>query len=346
MLKKISINNFRNHSSQDINFEKSGLIIIGKNGAGKTSILESIFISSNTKSFRSKDLYECTKYNENYSIIDCFFENDKYTTKWQIKPKKIIFEKNKINLKQQEFIKEKNIFSVIFSPEDLQLPFASPQERRNFLNRVLLITDSDLFIIFQRYQRVLQQRNALLKNIKNGLSQKTMIDFFDNELISNSLIITNKRMLFFKEVESEINNFYKFISSSNQNLSIKFIPNSYENIEEKLKSRIELDIIRGYTSVGSHRDDFVFTLDEKQINNFGSRGEIRSAILALKMAERWFIEKTKKIKPILLLDDVFSELDEKRKSALVEFTQEYQKIITTTDLENVTINKDLAILKL
>lgn len=333
MLKRLTLKNFRNHTQFSIEIPSSGMIIIGPNGSGKTSILESIYALSTTRPFRARQSQIFVKKECEVGEITGETEKDLLEIKWQVSPrKKTLLRQNEIELTASEYLERKNFFAILFSPEDLYLPFDAPQKRRRFLNRILLTLDPNLFQSYQRFEKILVQRNALLRRIDEGKAKREELEFYDQEFAKESEKITKNREQFFQEISPLITKNYTSISSKEETLEVEFRPSVSENVLQKLKENIEKDLHRGSTSAGAHHDDFQFLLRGEHLEESGSRGEVRSAILSFKMAEKKYIQEITKKHPIILLDDVFSELDSNRRKHLTEFVTGEQVIITATDM--------------
>lgn len=383
MLKTLSLINFRNHDHFTCDLPESGIIFVGPNGVGKTSILEAIFSLATTRPFRTRETGVFLKDKENTGGIFAQTNEEKFELQWQLNPRKTILKRNDVSLNAPEFLEKKTFFAVLFSPEDLQLPFSAPAERRKYLNRVLFPLGPKLYRSYQRFEKILKQRNALLRRINEGKSNRDELEFYDEEFAKESVVITEERRKFLKNILEEVSENYKNISGKDEEIEIRFFPSvkiagglapmsdeetvvetmgespSLENtlitrqaslldeIKKTLKKNLEHDIFRGSTNSGAHKDDFCFFLRGEEIQNTGSRGEVRSAVLALKMAERKFIEDMSHKKPILLLDDVFSELDSERRKHLASFLKGQQVIITATDTpERALVGSDLKVMEL
>ncbi len=332
MISALSLRNFRNHADFSVDFSPLGALIVGANGSGKTSLLEAIFLLATLKSFRAKTNDTFIKTGEDFCEISAQTETQNLIFRTAMRPRKgtaLFFDATKKTT--TDFLTEKSFCAVLFSPEDLILPFSPPDRRRRFLNRLLFPLDASLFSVAREFERVLASRNALLRRISDGLAKRNEILFYDEKLCSNSIRITEARADFFSEIAEEISQYYFQISGKDESLEIRFSPDSLDDLPEKLNKNFVLDCARGSTSNGAHRDDFEFFLRGKNIGEVGSRGEIRSAILALKMAEKSFLKRKTGQNPILLLDDVFSELDADRRRHLTSFFENSQIFLTATD---------------
>jgi len=352
-IKSLSLNNFRNFSSQKINFKQDLIIFVGQNGSGKTNILEAIWYLSIPRSFRVKRDHYLIKWGEAYARLSGLIEDQDACKevvaflecggdKTCVFPKdgrgKVKKELKVNNAKVRAIDLLGEFITVLFTPEDINLITAPPQKRRQYLDMILCQTDTKYCHHLMDYKRVLAQRNKLLVSIQKNLTHESSLDVWDERLIELGLSIIKKRQEVFKFFEQDVRIAYQRLSSSKENLSLLYLPRinaDREKFEATVISNRQRDIMRGRTGTGPHRDDFVFLLDSKQVSQCGSRGECRSAILAMKEAELSYIEEITHRKPVLLLDDVFSELDDKRQQELLGLTKGRQTFVTTTGLGDI-----------
>jgi DNA replication and repair protein RecF len=223
---------------------------------------------------------------------------------------------------------------VLFTPDHLDLITGSPHARRQYLDRLLIQVDRAYIESLTAYQRILNHRNALLKRVQFGKAQEWELDLWDARLTEEALKIWEKREAFLAFLQRDLQEDYTSIAGPHKNLTLRSNLHK-DRFEERLIAHRSSDIQSGSTSVGPHRDDFTLFLDDKELAETGSRGEQRSAVLVLKIAELKYIEDRTGEKPLLLLDDVFSELDEKRQEKLGDLLENYQCILTTTALDHV-----------
>jgi DNA replication and repair protein RecF len=336
LVSRIQIKNFRSHDDFNADLDKNVTIITGKNGAGKTSILESIYYLSRGNSFKGT-ARDILKSDSTWWTIKAKTENDNIFISYSEEedtPKK----KYKIN--EQNFSRVPNkhkIPVVLFEPEELRLINGSPARRRKFLDQFIGQIDPHYQMNLRRYEKALKQRNSLLKKPS---TKKDDMFVWNIALGEYGAYITEKRSEFVKDINNKINDVYRSISDNKDEIKIEYSYNSSQNIQQKLFSELEnsfeRDRILGTSSVGPHRHDIKFVFNNTSAKEIASRGEIRTIVLALKFIEMEIIEKIYNDKPIILLDDVYGELDESRQKKLGDMTKDHQVIITSS--HSVDIN--------
>jgi len=331
-IKEIKLENFRNYDFEKIELNEKTNIIFGDNAQGKTNILEAIFINSLGKSFRTNKDKELIKENTDAAKVEIKFvkNNREEKTKLEISDKKIFYI-NDIPLKKtSEIIGKINI--VLFTPEDIGILKDDPQRRRKFLN-IMISQLRPLYIhIFSQYKKTLEQRNNYLKQIKYENKSKEILEIWDEQLIKLGLKIYEYRKEFLEKINEKIKNIHLGITEEKENIKIKYKTNiNLENYREKLIKNREIDIEKGYTSVGVHRDDFEIYINGKNAAIYGSQGQQRSSIISLKLAEAEVIYDEIEDYPVILLDDFMSELDNKRVKGFIKNIKNNQVLITTTD---------------
>ena len=341
-LKSLNIANFRNYESQKLKFNKHSNIFIGNNAQGKTSILEAIYVLAFTKSHRVyKDVSfinnsaEYAKINSLINLNDKDIELDIVVSKLGKKAKY-----NQIELeKLSEYLGILNV--VIFAPEDLDLIKGNPKTRRKFLDLEIGQISKEYIFNLQNYRKVLKQRNDLLKSMQKKQTKDYMLlDVITDQLVGYQEYLLQKRREFVKQIEEFALNHYKQLAATNDKLSIEYIPSIEKEIKEEYIAKYQYDIITGTTNQGIHRDELEFYINDFPIKSHGSQGEQRTAVLAIKLALIDFIYSYKKEYPVLLLDDVLSELDKIRQNNLLEYvSKDIQTFITTTDLNEIDLKK-------
>ncbi len=348
IIKNLTLQNFRNYDSLDISFCPQINIIYGNNAQGKTNILEGIYVLCLTKSHRPYVDNRLLKINTNYLKIKGSFDEKILDKKMVItideKGKRLEVNNQKVN-KINKYIENSSV--IIFYPEDLNLIKGSPQERRRYLNIEMSQLYKDYLINLNDYNKLLKMRNDCLKKLKLNLSvDLSYFNIITNYLADRADIIYNLRTKYFDALNEYCTKIYKKISKYD-NFKVVYKPNVCEkNISYKetllnlFKENYKEEIRVGNTLYGPHKDDYYFYIGEKNLKDYGSQGQQRIAILTHKLSEIELFKKLKNEKPILLLDDVFSELDEIKKNLLLEYiNNNMQVIITTTDLNN--ISKDI-----
>lgn len=340
IIKELQLTNFRNYDNLTINFSPKLNIIYGNNAQGKTNILEGIYTLCLTKSHRLYVDNNLIKTGSIFTRLFGIFEDallDKHLKLFIDENGKQLEKNNNKVKKINEYVLESNI--IIFYPEDLNLIKGSPNERRRYLNIELSQLYNDYMVNLNNYNKLLKIRNALLKQIKKGIN----IDFnyfkiVTECLIDKALIIYKLRKNYFEEINKYADKIYKKISGYD-NFKIIYTPNI--KLEEKgkiidlFKEKYNDEIKVGSTILGPHKDDYYFELGVN-LKEQGSQGQQRMAILTLKLSEIEIFKTLKKQNPIVLLDDVFSELDDDKKNLLLKYIDDdMQVIITTTELNNI-----------
>lgn len=329
IIENIYLENFRNYESQKIKLSPGKNIFFGLNGQGKTNVIEAIYYFCTCKSFRSIHDKEIIRFDSDYSHIRIDFSDNKRknTADIYITDKKSV-KVNGINLeKLSEIIGSINM--VIFTPEHLNLVREGPGTRRNFLDVLISQIKPMYFKYLMNYYKVLKQRNNILKNRK----MLSTIEVWDEKLVQYGVKICEYR----KEAINRMNKFIEKFESENEKFFIEYSPsikNNFTDLEvflSQLKSGLERDIEKGMTMTGPHRDDFDVILNGKSLKKYGSQGQTRTGVLKIKLAECEIIKDITGEEPILLLDDVLSELDEQRRKYFINNIEGRQVIITCTD---------------
>ena len=345
-IKKIKLLNFRNYSKLNFSLTKGINIIYGDNAQGKTNLLESIYVLGVTKSHRNYIDYNLINNNSEYLLIEGNIKNEQFEDKYNIyidKNKKILKINNNIIKKISDYISNINI--IIFYPEDLDIIKGSPQIRRNFINIELSQLHKNYYINLCEYNKILKVRNAYLKKLNKNLSNNlNYLDILTGYLVDKEIEIFKLRKKFINKINEYCCDIYKSITNLD-NFYIEYKPNFNIDITnsnfkkiilEEYKSKYDLDIKLCSTTMGPHRDDIEFFLGEKNLKLYGSQGQQRVGVLAFKLSEIELFKKYKNTTPILLLDDIFSELDDTKKNNLLKYINKgVQTIITTTDLSNL-----------
>jgi len=348
-LKNLSLENFRNFASLKLEFkpQKGINILIGPNAQGKTNILESIYLLSFPRSFRTKKASELIRFDQNYYTIDGNFKRDndqelELKIGYQLNPLRRSYQKNQVQTTLKDYLT--NFQSVIFTPEDIEIITGAPALRRRLVDSLLSQVNREYFQNIVTLTKVLRQRNALLKQISQQQASRNELLYWDQQLIQLTVAITKTRQAYFKFLASQIQQVYSDISSKEIDKARidyrypakhRFATGDYASLEDALKAQLQDDysqeVNSGHTASGPHRDDFEFILNDQPASRFCSRGEKRSLMLSLKIIELQFLEAQTKQRPVLLLDDVFSELDAERRYKLLALTKNYQTFISTVE---------------
>lgn len=339
-INNIKLSNFRNYNKKEIKLHENINVFYGENAQGKTNIIESIFLCSIGKSFRTSKEKELIKFNEEKALIEINFQKSDRdgNIKIEIGDKKQIY-LNGIKLKKlSELLGNINI--VIFTPDDINILKGGPQNRRKFLDIMISQLRPNYMHILTLYLKTLEQRNNYLKQIKLENKDENLLDIWDEKLVEYGIKIYEYRKEFIEKIQNKIKNIHKEITENKEEIEIKYFSdaNTRQNFINELKSRRKLDIIKGFTTKGIHRDDFIVYINGREVEIYGSQGQHRTAILSLKLSELQVIYDEIGEYPILLLDDFMSELDDKRRKNFLNNIKDIQVIITCTEkitLENL-----------
>lgn len=336
-VKSLELKDFRNYDEVKIEFSKGRNILYGDNAQGKTNILESIYLCGTTKSHKGSKDKEMIRIGQDESHIRIYVERNEVTHRVdmhlkKVKPKGVAIDGIPIRKSSELF---GLLHMVFFSPEDLSIIKNGPNYRRRFMDIELCQLDKVYLYNLTCYNKIILQRNNLLKQIphKNHELFDTL-SIWDEQLIFYGRQIIERRKLFISQLNDIIVEIHNKLTSHKEQLIIDYEPNITADLfEEKLKRSVERDIMTKTTNVGPHRDDMSFIIAEKDIRKFGSQGQQRTTALSLKLAEIELVRQVTKDNPILLLDDVLSELDRNRQNQLLDSISEIQTIVTCTGLE-------------
>ena len=339
-INRIKLKNFRNYEEQEIELEPNINIFYGDNAQGKTNIIESIFLCAIGKSYRTSKDKELIKFDKDYTSVNIEFEKSDRSGKIKIDigNKKEIYV-NGIKIKKlSELLGNLNI--VIFTPDDIQILKEGPQKRRRFLDIMIGQLRPNYIHYLNLYNKTLEQRNNYLRQIREQNKDESLLDIWDEKISEYAINIYNYRKEFIEKIKNKIKNIHSEITDKKEEIEIEYISEckSKEEYLRLLKQRRKLDIIKGFTTKGVHRDDFMIYINKKELDIYGSQGQHRTAILSLKLSELNIVYDEIGEYPILLLDDFMSELDKSRRESLIEHIKETQVIITCTDklvLENL-----------
>ena len=341
-VENIRLINFRNYYSLNIDLNKKTNIFIGKNAQGKTNLLEAIYICATGRSFRTNRDKEIINFNKNEAYVGAQMNIGRFDKFIEIKMERDKTKRIRVNKTELKNYKElySGLNVVVFSPEDLKLVKEGPGERRNFLDMEISQIKPVYSYNINRYNKILFQRNNLLRSNKFQKNIKSLLEIFDIQLAKIGTDIIIERNKYIDELSKISNITHNKITLSNENLELKYISNieildnkleMEKNYIDKLNKNIDKDIDSTSTGLGPHRDDILMTINNKDLKTYGSQGQQRTVVLSIKLSEVELIKKERGIYPVLLLDDVFSELDEERRKYLIHSFKDMQTLITVTD---------------
>ena len=342
IIKSIELKNFRNYDQLQIDFDQATNILFGDNAQGKTNILESAYVSATTKSHKGSRDKEMIRFGEEEAHIRTVVS--KREQDFQID---IHLKKNRakgIAINQVPIKKASDLFGILnivfFSPEDLNIIKDGPTERRRFLDLELCQLDKIYLSDLTAYNKLLKQRNTLLKDMIYRPDLKDTLPIWDEQLVEYGKRIIRRRQSFVDELYQIVQKIHSNLSGNRELLTIKYEPNVESMFfEDELFRASERDRKLCQTSVGPHRDDISFLIGDIDIRKYGSQGQQRTAALSLKLSEIELVKKTIGDTPVLLLDDVLSELDSNRQNYLLNSIHDIQTIITCTGLDEFVKNK-------
>lgn len=336
-IEELVLQDFRNYSHQRVTFSPHMNLIIGENGEGKTNLLEAVFVLATTKSHRTNADKDLVRFSASHYYLGCRIHLTRREEKVELgysleRKQKLAKLSGMVLPRLSELVGCLNV--VLFSPEDLDLVKGSPHRRRRFVDILLSQMDRAYLSALQQYNRILSQRNECLRLISMGKFAVDVLDTWDEQLSITAKKICSRRAASLEEV-GQLFCAYATRISEKEKLSIRYCQafpfETEQQFLQKLRSNRHRDIQRGSTPIGPHRDDLMVLINGRVAANYASQGQQRTSVLALKLAELEFLRRSTKEAPILLLDDVFSELDEVRKAALVSvLASDVQSLLTGT----------------
>ena len=332
---RLQLFSYRNYKTADIKFNGGLNVIVGENAQGKTNLLEAVYFTVVGKSFRAKREKEVIHMDSDIAKIKVDIKKEIGTSTVEIIFSKTHKKTVKINgipiQKISELLGEFN--GVFFAPDELKLIKESPEDRRRFMDIDISQTSKQYFYLLTRYEKILENRNKLLKAGHNQADLKNMISIWNEQLADCALKIAKFRQNFVHTLAPYAQMAHSYLSSQKENLTVEYVgikEESTQDIVKVLERNFEKDLALGYTSYGVHRDDIKVCLDGIDVRVYGSQGQQRTCALSLKLAELEIIKTQTRSTPVLLLDDVLSELDEKRKIKLLKFCAKAQTLISCT----------------
>ena len=346
-IEQIALNNYRNYGALDISFDKGTNILYGMNAQGKTNILEAIYMAATTKSHRGSRDKEIIKFGEEESHIKLLVRKNDISRRIDMHLKK---SKNKgVAIDGLPIRRSAELYGLLniifFSPEDLSIIKNGPVERRRFMDMELCQLSRLYYSNLSNYNKVLNQRNNLLRQIYFNKSLIDTLDVWDEQLMSYGIKVIKERESFIEMLGDIVRDIHKGLSGEKEELKIVYNKSVDENdFAEILKSKRDNDCKYESTQYGPHRDDITFFINDMDVRLYGSQGQQRTAALSLKLAEIELVRRIINDSPVLLLDDVMSELDSGRRNALLDAIKDIQTIRTCTGYddfirERITIDK-------
>ncbi len=338
-MRELELTNFRSYERARYELHPAVTLVVGPNASGKTNLLESLYTLASTKSFRAKDRDLIRHEQDHFRIVGSGDEVE-YALGLSVAggplEKRITHDGTKRTLVGHVG----QIQVTLFEPTDLELTAGPPDGRRKYLDFLLCQTDRGYLKTLQAYRRVLKQRNALLEGLEMEALRR-QIFAWDLKLTELASEIYQQRQDLLVQLNASLPGLYGDIAGSVVDLELEYLPSvagdSYgDAFMEALNNNLMRDLGAGFTTIGPHREDFRVHFKNNDISAVASRGETRTVVLALKLAEVGYAETKTGIRPILLLDDVFSELDRNRRGYLLERLRDHQTLITTTDADAVT----------
>ena len=343
-VRSISLKNYRNYSSLDMELSPGINVFLGANAQGKTNLVEGVFYASLGHSHRTNTDGDLLLWNCREGHLRVSFQRmeaiNTLEFKFHREKRRSIF-LNGQSIRPKELVG--NLNSVLFSPEDLFLVKGAPSGRRRFLDGEISQASPSYYQELLRYNKLLLQRNTLLKRIRERRAGKDMLDPWDFQLAESAARITQKRLETVKKLNMLANLMQRRISGNQENLSVSYEIHGWEKesmtkelkawYNERIEASRDTDVLRGSTGIGPHHDDIVLEVNGSNLRSFGSQGQQRTGVLALKLAELEFLRSETGEYPVLLLDDVMSELDASRRKELMNFIrrERIQTLITATE---------------
>lgn len=350
ILKDIALENFTNYEYEFVELDENINIFIGENAQGKSNLLEGIHYLSTISSSRNHKDKELIKWGRDSFSISAHFFNRLGENEVEIN---YINNKKEVYLNSCKVEKKKDyigyFLTILFTPEDLYIIKGDPSLRRAFIDEELMATDVEYFLALYKYRKILEQRNNLLKDFFRKQSSEAEMDAWEEHLAAYGTKILVKRLEMIEKIADLARKTHSFITDETEKMNIEYSSGLETNLlkegekdkfityyRDELKEKRRKDIERGFTTIGPHRDDLEIYINDISAKKFGSQGQQRTAALSLKIAEIEFVKTKTGEYPLLLLDDVLSELDKKRKNKLLAaIRNKVQTIITTTELNDI-----------
>lgn len=334
----LNLTNFRSYDEREFIIGSNVTLVVGPNASGKTNLLESLYVLASTKSFRTRD-HGLIRHSQDHFRIVAKVDNDEVALGYQMQDGHQTKQVSRNGVKQSLVSHVGTIQVTLFEPTDLELVAGPPERRRKYLDYILCQTDQGYLKVLNEYRRVLRQRNSLLSAFDTSRIRDEIFawDVKLTELAAEIYIRRTRLIEFLNELIPPL---YQDVAAEAVALDLTYVasvdPADYaSSFMDELARRLTTDLAAGFTTIGPHREDFKVSFKNNDITNIASRGETRTVVLVMKLAELAYSEERSGIKPILLLDDVFSELDSNRRKYLIQKVRDHQTIITTTEADTV-----------
>ncbi|MCR5829176.1 MAG: DNA replication/repair protein RecF [Lachnospiraceae bacterium] len=335
-IKRLELANFRNYESLSVDFSENVNILYGDNAAGKTNILEAIYMCATTRSQRQSKEKDMIRFGSDEAHLRMIAADELSERRIDMQLSRT--KAKGVALDGQPLIRAGQLFGLLgiisFCPDDLSMIKAGPAERRRFIDMEASQVDRLYMHNLSSYNKVLAQRNNLLKQVAINKELLGTLDVWDDQLVEYGSYLIEKRAEFVEELEKIAGPVHRAVSGEKEDIRLKYAPDtSKKDFKEKLFLNRDRDIAVTFTTTGPHRDDLEFEINGKNARTFGSQGQQRTTALSMKLAEIELVKNVSGKAPILLLDDVLSELDRNRQTQLLGFTQGVQTFITCTGVE-------------
>lgn len=345
-LKNIRLKNFRNYHDLQLDLNESRNVIIGENAQGKTNLIEAIYLCAFSRSFRTRNSADLVMIGKDSASVSASVVSEEIekniTISINSKGKKMIKKDGKVLHRTAELLN--NLVVVIFSPEDLRIVKDGPDKRRDFIDREMSQLSPSYYSMLRDYSRVLKEKNTVLKEGQDG-DNFDMLDIYDLQLAKYGSMIIKSRRKFIERLSQQAGEIHGNISGGNEKMQIRYNPNADEEIlQDAIFAQRSKDLVLGYSTAGPHRDDMSFYINGINAKNFGSQGQQRTIALSMKLAEIKIAREVLGENPVLLLDDVLSELDVERQRFLFSQIDDVQQFLTSAEvngslLENMKSGK-------
>lgn len=333
----LQLHHFRSYTEHKVEFGAGINIIVGPNGSGKTNLLEALYVLSTGSSFRALDR-DMLQHGQEWFRLEGQYDDQHRVFTYRLKDETVEKQFTLNGAKRVRLTHQQRVPVVLFEPDHLRLLKESPSKRRDYLDALLTRLYPDFAWLKHQFERVLAQRNAMLKRRLPTSQLEDQLFAWDVKFAEHAEQIVARRRQLLADFGEQAGDVYSAIARKPHQVGLEYqtsidSPSYHGELLRQLSERLMHDVERGFTSVGPHRDDFLVTLDGNTAASAASRGEVRSLVLTLKIIELRLIAKQQDATPLLLLDDVFSELDAARRKALAELAKTHQTLITTTDAD-------------